>query len=237
MGRRVTAVSHLLFADDMLVFTNGRARSLRSLMGLLKVYENSSGQQVNLQKSSYYASKHINRRRRARIELLTGCPARSFPVTYLGAPLFKGRVKLVYFEDLINKINSKIEGWHSRYLSFALKITLINSVLSSMPVHTLSCMVISKTVIRRIENTFRTFLWANQGQHRHHWVSWKTVCAPKDEGGLGIWALWETIHGCHGKLAWKVFSGSSLWARVLQQKYGMESAQQHINLWASASRL
>lgn len=131
-------------------------------------------------------------------------------MTYLWAPLFKGRAKILYFEDLISKINSKIKGWHNRFFSFAGKIILIKSVLASIPVHTLSCMVIPKSVSRRIENQLKTFLWANQGQQRLQWVSWKAVCAPPNEGGLGIRSLSDTIHGCQGKLAWKVYSGSSL---------------------------
>lgn len=98
-------------------------------------------------------------------------------------------------------------------------------------------MVIPKSVSRRIENQLKTFLWANQGQQRLEWVSWKAVCAPPNECGLGIRSLSDTIHGCQGKLAWKVYSRSSLWARVLQQKYGMVGRHGNVNLLHSASRL
>lgn len=36
MGRSISPISHLFFADDMLIFTNGRLRSLRRLKLLLQ---------------------------------------------------------------------------------------------------------------------------------------------------------------------------------------------------------
>lgn len=162
MGRRVTAITHLLFTYDMLIFSNGRLRSLQNLMELLKMYELSSGQQINLQKSSYFASKHICSRRRLRIQHVPGCQARAFPITYLGAPLFKDRAKQSYFEEISNKTISKIEGWYNQYLSFAGKITLIKSVLSSIPIHILSCMVVPKAIILKVDSLLKNLLWANK---------------------------------------------------------------------------
>lgn len=62
MGRNVTAISHLFYADDMLVFTNGRKRSVEALMGLLREYELSAGQKANRQKSGCLPSKRIQGR-------------------------------------------------------------------------------------------------------------------------------------------------------------------------------
>lgn len=135
----VQSISHLLFADDMLVFSNGRLKSFRCLRGLLHSYERSSGQQINLEKSSVYVSKSITGRKLSRIQHLLGCQVKEFPFTYLGAPLYRGRCKEVYFERIFQIVTSKLEGWKAKILSFAGKITLIKSVLASIPIHTLSC--------------------------------------------------------------------------------------------------
>lgn len=42
LGRNIEPISHLLFADDMLVLSNGSIRSLKCLRGLLQKYESSS---------------------------------------------------------------------------------------------------------------------------------------------------------------------------------------------------
>lgn len=69
-----------------------------------------------------------------------GCIIKAFPFVYLGAPLYKGRCKVVYFERLFQIVSNKLEGWKAKFLSFAGKITLMKAVLASIPIHTLSCM-------------------------------------------------------------------------------------------------
>lgn len=237
LGRNIQPISHLLFADDMLVFSNGRIRSLRTLRDLLQRYERSSGQQINLEKSSIFVSKYINGRKLARIQNLLGCKIKEFPFTYLGAPLYKGRCKEVYFERLIQIMCSKLEGWKANFLSFAGKITLIKSVLASIPIHTLSCLTVPKTVTRRMEDMMKGFLWSQHGTKRTHWVAWEKVCAPCSEGGLGFRSLKDTILGLQGKLAWKVFAGDTLWTRHLRQKYRINCYMEACSRTQSASRL
>lgn len=93
LRRNVTPISHLFYADDMLIFRNGRVQSLQCLRTLLNHYEASSGQQVNLQKSACYASKRIPRARIVRIQNISGYQAKRLPFKYLGTPIYKGRCK------------------------------------------------------------------------------------------------------------------------------------------------
>lgn len=65
----------------------------------------------------------------------------------------------------------------------------------------------------------------------------ETGCFPQAEDGLGIHSLIDFVYGFQGKLAWKVFSGSTLWARVLQQKYCMSNSNGNVRNPPSASRL
>lgn len=220
LGRNIQPISHLFFADDMLIFSNGTIRSLRNMRKLLQQYEEASGQQVNMQKSSLFVSKQISGRQRGQIQQILGCHIKNFPFTYLGAPLHKGRSKAEYFERPLQIISNKLEGWKAKFMSFAGKITLIKSVLASIPIHTLSSMAVPKSVTQKIENIIKAFLWSQHGQKRLHWVAWEEICTPYSEGGLGIRSLQDTVFGLQGKLAWKVYEGKSLWARLLRQKYG-----------------
>lgn len=210
LGRNVQAVSHLFFADDMLIFSNGRVRSLKNLSSLLQKYENSSGQQINLRKSSIFASKQIHGQKLMKIQQVLGCRVKNFPFTYLGAPLYKGRCKSEYFDKLIQMVVNKLEGWKTKFISFAGKITLIKSALASMTVHTMSCMAVPRSIIQRLEKLLKAFMWSHQGQKRTHWLSWDEVCKPYQEGGLGLRTLKDTNYGLQGKLAWKVYAGNTL---------------------------
>lgn len=119
-------LSHLFYADDMLIFTNGSIRSLKCLKGLMNKYEAASGQKINLHKSAFYTSKQISLARILRIQSLTGCQTKHLLFRYLGAPIYKGRCRIHFFEDLIERFSSKIEGWYARFLSFGGKVILLN---------------------------------------------------------------------------------------------------------------
>jgi hypothetical protein len=59
-GREGPTITHLLFVDDSVVFLEATNASMRALKEVLEKYEESSGQKVNLQKSSIYFGKGCN---------------------------------------------------------------------------------------------------------------------------------------------------------------------------------
>lgn len=54
-------ISHLSFADDLIVFLRATSPSVSKLFSLLQLYELASGQLLNKHKSSFVASKHCSR--------------------------------------------------------------------------------------------------------------------------------------------------------------------------------
>ena len=50
-------VTHLLFADDSVVFLEGSSDSFETLRSILQDYKVASGQKVNLQKSAIFFGK------------------------------------------------------------------------------------------------------------------------------------------------------------------------------------
>jgi hypothetical protein len=57
VGIHAPWVSHLLFADDCLVFTQASERGGQRLQDILQLYQRGSGQMVNLAKSAIFFSK------------------------------------------------------------------------------------------------------------------------------------------------------------------------------------
>lgn len=202
--------SHLLFADDMLIFSNGRKSSISQLMSLLREYEMASGQLVNLYKSGFLCSHKLQICRKLLIHRWTGFIQTSPPIKYLGLPLFKGRAKSSFFMELEAKIKKRLAGWQAKLLSAGGKITLINSVLSSLPIYTLAVLPVPKATLRRIQSTFSNFLWGNNGAKRHHWVKWEDISHPIKEGGLGVRNLSDVEDAMQSKLAWSFIQGKSL---------------------------
>ncbi|XP_012857145.1 PREDICTED: uncharacterized protein LOC105976424 [Erythranthe guttata] len=199
-------ISHLFYADDMLLFTNGSKKSVTRLRHMLKKYEDSSGQLINLDKSGFYTSKRI---RHTKIHLLkewTGCIHNSLSLKYLG-------------------VQHRLARWQSKLLSFGGRMTLVRSVLFSLPTHTLSSAVVPKKTLVRMERLFRKFLWGKYEGYGINWINWTTICQPKDEGGLGFRSLLDTKKIMAGKLAWRVLEGKTLWARFARAKYGEAKEQ------------
>jgi hypothetical protein len=56
-GRQGPTITHLLFADDSIVFLEASPGNMAALKRVLQQYEVSSGQRVNLSKSSIFFGK------------------------------------------------------------------------------------------------------------------------------------------------------------------------------------
>ncbi|KAL9680304.1 hypothetical protein QQ045_018182 [Rhodiola kirilowii] len=152
-------VHHLLYADDMVVFTNGRKNLVRKMVAIIQRFCSTSGQMLNPDKSCIFLSTSIKENRRISLLDLTGFKTGLYPVTYLGAPLFPGRPKIEYFIHLEECIKAKISGWTKRFLSIIGRATLIASVLGSLSIHTLFIIHVPKGCLRKTSRELSLGQW------------------------------------------------------------------------------
>ncbi|KAL9680073.1 hypothetical protein QQ045_017948 [Rhodiola kirilowii] len=185
------------------------------------------GEKLNPTKSKIFFYKLIGIDRRKQILKNTKFHEGTFPTKYLGAPLFLGRPRTVYFKHLEDKIRSRIMGWAKSFLNISGRATLITSVLSSLSVYTISIIPVPVTCIKSMERLFANFLWDG----KDHWISWTTICLPKKEGGLGIKTLKGVKEAMLAKVAWKFLKNDSLWAKFCREKYMNKSKKSA--LWSA----
>lgn len=121
-------------------------------------------------------------------------------------------------QPLIEKITARIQSWTAKFLSFAGRLQLIDSVLNSMVHYWMFVFVLPKRVIKAVESICSIYLWNGGLEHTHAAkVSWKHVCMPRTEGGLGskdlsIWNLTSIA-----RQIWLLFRNSwSLWKAWVQ---------------------
>ena len=91
------------------------------------------------------------------------------------------------FQFLVEKLNSKLQGWKAKLLSQAGRSTLISSTLQSIPLYIFSCFTVPETTCKKMDSIVRDFWWGhNQGERKMHFLNWGKICQPKQNGGLGL---------------------------------------------------
>ena len=224
MEKRGPQVNHLSFADDIILFTSGRCKTLELLMDTLKKYENISGQLINGDKSHFLIHPNAFNSTRDRIKRLTGFKQKQGPITYLGCPLFVGRPRNAYFSNLINKVISRITGWQTKQLSFGGKAVLSKHVLQALPIHLLTAVTPPNTIIKQIQMLIADFFWGWQNNRRkYHWSSWKNLSYPYEEGGIGMRNLHDICKSFQFKQWWTFRTKHTLWGDFLKAKYCQRS--------------
>ncbi|KAL4347465.1 hypothetical protein GQ457_17G009390 [Hibiscus cannabinus] len=93
MGRRCLVISHLLFADDCLIFSQADGKNCQSIMKIIKLFSDATGQAVNFEKSAIFFSPNLDpQSQRSICEILKIKPMEK-DCKYLGILAMWGRGK------------------------------------------------------------------------------------------------------------------------------------------------
>uniref|UniRef100_A0A7N2KZU0 Reverse transcriptase domain-containing protein n=1 Tax=Quercus lobata TaxID=97700 RepID=A0A7N2KZU0_QUELO len=151
---------------------------------------------------------------------ILGCRIGSLPMTYLGMPLGASHKSPTIWNPILEKIERKLVGWKKMYLSKGGRLMLLKSTLSSLSTYFLSLFTIPTHVTNKIERLQRDFLW---GDSKTHLVGWDKVCAPLENGGLGVRKLTTFNKASLGKWLWRFgVEETRFWRKVVALKFGEE---------------
>ena len=126
--RRALTISHLLFADDSLLFYKASQKEVQVINGILQTYVDASGQCNNMEKSSVFFSNNTPEGMRDWIKVKLAIKKVAKFETYLGLPTLVGRAKYQTFAYLKDRVWKKLQGWKGKLLSKAGKEVLIKAV-------------------------------------------------------------------------------------------------------------
>lgn len=213
-------VSYMAYADDVIIFANGGARGMRRLKDFLWHHENFSGQLVNVVKSAIIFPPRCPDRLRSRLLHISGFAEGQLPLKYFGVPLSRGNRKCVLFESLLQSVRKRLKCWECRTLSPGSRMTLIRSVLCSIPIYLFQVVQPPLAVLGKLELIFNSFLWGSRPLGKKwHWATWSRACFPASEGGLGFQRLKDIVDSFSVKLWFRLRQGSSIWVRFMLRKY------------------
>ena len=217
---RSLAVSHLLFADDTLIFCEADLEQIFILCMILIWFEAVSSLKINLGKSELVPIGIVHNMHLLLVVL--GCKQGYLPMKHLGLPLGAKFKDKTIWNPILEKMERRLVGWKCLYFSKGGRVTLIKSTLSNLPTYFLSFFPIPASVANRIERHQRNFLWGNFGDEpKIHFVKWATICAPISSSGLGIRKIRLFNEALLGKWLWRFeIEKDALWRQVIEMKYG-----------------
>ena len=117
--RQAPVVSHLLFANDYIVFCNASKEEGVRVTKILEIYESESGQKLNREKTSLFFSKNTSEEVKEEVRDMFGARIIHQHERYLGLPPLVGRGKKKAFHRILDQVGRKVGSWKGKLLTMA----------------------------------------------------------------------------------------------------------------------
>ncbi|GKA96564.1 RNA-directed DNA polymerase, eukaryota, reverse transcriptase zinc-binding domain protein [Tanacetum coccineum] len=106
------------------------------------------------------------------------------------------------------------------------RLTLLKSVLTSIPLYHMSIFKVPIGVLNHLESIRRNFFYGVDGSDRKlAWIGWNMVLTSKKNGGLGVSSFFAHNRALLFKWVWRFLTdGSSLWTRFIKAIFGNKGA-------------
>ncbi|PKU81670.1 putative mitochondrial protein [Dendrobium catenatum] len=143
------SISHLLFADDILIFSNAKMKNLKRIKKITLDYCRWTGKQINFSKSSIIFN-------------------------YLGIKIALRRLVAANFSKILEKAAFKLDIWGKKFISSMGRVVLIKSVIQAIHELYYSLSLVPMSILKRLDRMCRDFLWNKRnGNNGLHYVAWK----------------------------------------------------------------
>ncbi|XP_020254147.1 uncharacterized protein LOC109831221 [Asparagus officinalis] len=222
-------LTHLIFADDLLMFGKADMSSIISLNTCLQDFCQVSGLEANPTKCAVYLCG-VEDNLKAQICTYLSFSEGTLPMRYLGLPLTTRRISHFECSSLINKITNQFQNWQqNRSLSYAGRIQMIKSVILGIQTFWFSNYILPTKILEKIDRLCSAFLW---GQ-KIHLISWDSVCLNKKKEGLGLFSAKVWNQASAVKLLWMIHQKKDiLWIKWIHGHYLKNS-----NVWQVQQRV
>lgn len=152
--------NHLMYADDLIIVTTTTRKSARNINLCLNIYHQLTGQKPNQLKYEIYFPNWFNERVSSCICSILNFNHGKILFKYLGVLISHKQIAISNFNSMIDNLN----------------VVVANLVYPT-----------PDTVLHRISQVTRKFLWANSDNGRGiTMVNWSTITFSKIKGGMAL---------------------------------------------------
>ncbi|GKD67592.1 hypothetical protein Tco_1321682 [Tanacetum coccineum] len=214
-------LSHMFYADDAVFVGQWSDRNINTLIHVLDCFYRASGLRMNMRKSKIMGV-HVEGGKVKHAASMLGCLILNTPFSYLGSKVGGSMSRVQPWKEVIDKVKSLLSKWKMKALSIGVRLTLLKSVLGSIPIFHMSIFRVPLSVLHTLESIRSHFFNGHEvGSNKATWVKWNSVLTAKDNGGLGVSSLYALNRGLMMKWVWRFYNQkTSLWANVIKAIHG-----------------
>ncbi|GJS90564.1 RNA-directed DNA polymerase, eukaryota [Tanacetum coccineum] len=211
-------LSHLFHVNDAVFIDKWDKSNIKVIVSVLNCFFLALGLKINLHKSKlmginipqddvFMAANSI------------GCSTLTVPSNYLGVKVGVSSSRSCSWKDVLSKIIARLSKWKLKTLSIGDRLTLLKSVLTSLPLYQMSVYKVPMRVLNRMESMRRNFFnGVDNNDRKLTMIGWKKILTSKKKGGLGV----STIYGDHGALdSPGILAGRSPWIDIIREFHYM----------------
>lgn len=152
-------ITHLLFADDSLIFLKALTRDCINLKAIFDYYDSTSSQIFNYKKSSMFFLASMKAGHISTIKNIFQLNVVDQHERYLGLLSMVGKKKRSFFNDTKLKILNKMSSWQSKcFLSGGWEI-LLKIMAETLPAFVMSVFKIPIWLCENIQKVVARFWW------------------------------------------------------------------------------
>jgi hypothetical protein len=220
--RSSPGISHLMFADDCLLFFRPNPEQASVIKEVLAVFEKGSGQLLSVNKCSILFSENCPDLNQQLVRQILEVSRDTFEDKYLGYPTPEGRMNKGKFQPSKERLSKKLNNWAEKLMSMGAKDELIKSVAQAIPTHVkMSIFKLPTGFHEDYMKLVRNFWWGEDEEKRKvHWAAWDILASPKDLGGVGFRDTKLMNQALLARQCWRIIKNpNGLCARLLKSIY------------------
>ncbi|XP_060195392.1 uncharacterized protein LOC132624666 [Lycium barbarum] len=150
-------LTHLIFADDLMIFCKGNVSSVSRAMKALTHFSAATGLVANMDKSSIFLAG-VDDSTRDQLLARTGFTVSTFPMRYLGLPLSPKKWTKLDCHLLEEKITQRINVTYSKHLSYTGRLQVITAVLFSIHSFWGTVFILPQSIFKEVDKICRVYL-------------------------------------------------------------------------------